>query len=178
MLGPKGYGAVQVAPPADWIKPSGAHPWWEVYQPVSYGLDSLGSRAPASAVPLSSANYPNRTGSVTLPADTAFEYEYVVKDAPGKVTWESGANRTANSGSAGSLSLNESWKQRSGPRSRAALPRAARLRRRGGGAAERRSGGAAGRRGGEAIRGCGAIRVTRRATGRAAGRVAGIRPAN
>ncbi|MFC9331968.1 hypothetical protein ACFTWP_40895, partial [Kitasatospora sp. NPDC057015] len=31
VLGPKGYGAVQVAPPQDSIKLNGAHPWWEVY---------------------------------------------------------------------------------------------------------------------------------------------------
>ncbi|MFF3595975.1 carbohydrate-binding module family 20 domain-containing protein [Kitasatospora indigofera] len=71
---------------------------------------ALGNWAPASAVPLSSAGYPNWTGSVTLPANTAFEYKYIVKDAAGNVTWESGANRTANSGSAGSLNLNDSWK--------------------------------------------------------------------
>ncbi|MFC8451599.1 alpha-amylase family protein, partial [Kitasatospora sp. NPDC057223] len=46
VLGPKGYGAVQVAPPADSIKLNGAHPWWEVYQPVSYGLNSrMGTEA-------------------------------------------------------------------------------------------------------------------------------------
>ena len=48
-LGPAGYGAVQVAPPQESVNlptsPSGVHPWWEVYQPVSYKLDSrLGSR--------------------------------------------------------------------------------------------------------------------------------------
>jgi alpha-amylase len=49
-LGPAGYGAVQVAPPEESITlPSssdGAHPWWEVYQPVSYQITSrLGTRA-------------------------------------------------------------------------------------------------------------------------------------
>ncbi|MCX5208642.1 alpha-amylase family glycosyl hydrolase [Kitasatospora sp. NBC_00240] len=51
MLGPKGYGAVQVAPPADSIKLSGAHPWWELYQPVSYGLSSrMGTEAQFKAM--------------------------------------------------------------------------------------------------------------------------------
>ncbi|MFK8905446.1 carbohydrate binding domain-containing protein [Streptomyces sp. YS-3] len=51
VLGPKGYGAVQVAPPADSIKLSGAHPWWEVYQPVSYGLNSrMGTEAQFKAM--------------------------------------------------------------------------------------------------------------------------------
>lgn len=38
VLGPKGYGAVQVSPPQDSIRLSGAHPWWEIYQPVGYDL--------------------------------------------------------------------------------------------------------------------------------------------
>ncbi|WP_304523616.1 carbohydrate-binding module family 20 domain-containing protein [Actinocorallia sp. API 0066] len=54
-LGPAGYGAVQVAPPQESVKlPSssdGAHPWWEVYQPVSYKLESrLGTRAEFAAM--------------------------------------------------------------------------------------------------------------------------------
>lgn len=53
--GPAGYGAVQVAPPAESVSlatsDSGAHPWWEVYQPVSYGLTSrLGNRAQFGAM--------------------------------------------------------------------------------------------------------------------------------
>lgn len=41
VLGPKGYGAVQVAPPEDSIRLAGStHPWWEVYQPVGYDLNS------------------------------------------------------------------------------------------------------------------------------------------
>ncbi|MGW6909677.1 alpha-amylase [Streptomyces sp. NPDC054940] len=45
VLGPKGYGGVQVAPPQNSVsldnvagKPQ--HPWWEVYQPVDYTLNS------------------------------------------------------------------------------------------------------------------------------------------
>jgi alpha-amylase len=43
VLGPAGYGAVQVAPPQDSLSRSGpppVHPWWEVYQPVDYDLTS------------------------------------------------------------------------------------------------------------------------------------------
>lgn len=48
VLGPAGYGAVQVAPPQDSVKRQSLgngsdvvlHPWWEVYQPVSYNLTS------------------------------------------------------------------------------------------------------------------------------------------
>ena len=54
-LGPAGYGAVQVAPPAESVSlatsSDGAHPWWEVYQPVSYNLTSrFGTRAQFSAM--------------------------------------------------------------------------------------------------------------------------------
>jgi len=46
VLGPKGYGGVQVAPPQDSLSrteavdPPVLHPWWEVYQPVRYKLTS------------------------------------------------------------------------------------------------------------------------------------------
>ncbi|MET3807717.1 alpha-amylase [Nakamurella sp. UYEF19] len=48
VLGPAGYGAVQVAPPQDSVKRQALgngsnvvlHPWWEVYQPVDYHLSS------------------------------------------------------------------------------------------------------------------------------------------
>jgi len=47
VLGPKGYGAVQVAPPQDSIRLAGSsHAWWDVYQPVGYDLNSrMGSEA-------------------------------------------------------------------------------------------------------------------------------------
>ena len=45
VLGPAGYGAVQVAPPEDSISVPG-HPWWDVYQPAAYDLNSrMGTRA-------------------------------------------------------------------------------------------------------------------------------------
>jgi alpha-amylase len=47
VLGPAGYGGVQVAPPADHLSRDYTsedapilHPWWEVYQPVRYSLTS------------------------------------------------------------------------------------------------------------------------------------------
>jgi alpha-amylase len=48
VLGPNGYGGVQVAPPEDSLfKTDGpVHPWWEVYQPVDYQLTSrMGNEA-------------------------------------------------------------------------------------------------------------------------------------
>ncbi|MDR7303808.1 alpha-amylase [Haloactinomyces albus] len=39
VLGPKGYGAVQVSPPQEHVVlPAAGHPWWQDYQPVSYRL--------------------------------------------------------------------------------------------------------------------------------------------
>lgn len=58
-LGPAGYAAVQVAPPQDSLKrtelgngsDTDLHPWWEVYQPVDYGLTSrMGSKAQFKAM--------------------------------------------------------------------------------------------------------------------------------
>ncbi|MBF9069467.1 carbohydrate-binding module family 20 domain-containing protein [Streptacidiphilus fuscans] len=50
-LGPKGYGAVEVAPPQDSIRLSGTHPWWEVYQPIGYDLNSrMGNAAQFAAM--------------------------------------------------------------------------------------------------------------------------------
>jgi alpha-amylase len=46
VLGPDGYGGVQVSPPADSLSrdytdtTTVKHPWWEVYQPVDYHLTS------------------------------------------------------------------------------------------------------------------------------------------
>ncbi|ARP69930.1 alpha-amlyase [Streptomyces pluripotens] len=39
VLGPAGYGAVQVAPPEESLKQSNYY-WWDVYQPYSYDLNS------------------------------------------------------------------------------------------------------------------------------------------
>ena len=52
VLGPNGYGGVQVAPPQESVTLAGAgHPWWEVYQPVSYQVSSrLGNRAAFAAM--------------------------------------------------------------------------------------------------------------------------------
>jgi alpha-amylase len=45
VLGPAGYGAVQVSPPEDSISVAG-HPWWDIYQPTAYDLNSrMGNRA-------------------------------------------------------------------------------------------------------------------------------------
>ncbi|GAA1224234.1 carbohydrate-binding module family 20 domain-containing protein [Kitasatospora nipponensis] len=73
-------------------------------------IPQLGSWDPNAALALSSAAYPNWTGTVTLPAATAFAYKYLLKDAAGNVTWESGDNRTCTTGAGGSVTLSDTWK--------------------------------------------------------------------
>lgn len=73
-------------------------------------LPALGSWDPAHAVKLDPASYPVWATTQTLPASTAFQYKYIVKDANGAVTWESGSNRSYTTGSSGSVTLNDTWK--------------------------------------------------------------------
>jgi alpha-amylase len=41
VLGPDGYGAVQISPPQEAIVlPGSGYPWWQAYQPVAYDLNS------------------------------------------------------------------------------------------------------------------------------------------
>ncbi|OIK02303.1 alpha-amlyase [Streptomyces sp. MUSC 14] len=50
VLGPAGYGAVQVAPPEESLKQTNYY-WWDVYQPYSYSLNSrFGSQAKFAAM--------------------------------------------------------------------------------------------------------------------------------
>lgn len=73
-------------------------------------LPALGNWDPSQAVKLNPAAYPVWASTLTLPASTAFQYKYIVKDANGTVAWESGGNRSYTTGSSGSVSLNDSWK--------------------------------------------------------------------
>jgi alpha-amylase len=59
---------------------------------------------------LSSGGYPVWSTTVWLPKNTAIQYKYIKKNSDGTVTWEGSSNRTANSGSGGSLTLNDSWR--------------------------------------------------------------------
>ncbi|MFJ4473831.1 carbohydrate-binding module family 20 domain-containing protein [Streptomyces xanthochromogenes] len=73
-------------------------------------LPALGNWDPNAAVALSSASYPVWSATVNTPANTRFEYKYIVKDASGNVTWESGANRVHTASASGSETLNDTWK--------------------------------------------------------------------
>ncbi|MET0424702.1 MAG: carbohydrate-binding module family 20 domain-containing protein [Actinoplanes sp.] len=75
----------------------------------------LGNRAELSnwsttgGLALSSATYPVWRGTVNLPPNTAIEYKYVKKNGSA-VAWESGANRTLNTGTACTLTVNDTWR--------------------------------------------------------------------
>ncbi|MEU8819512.1 carbohydrate-binding module family 20 domain-containing protein [Actinoplanes sp. NPDC048796] len=69
----------------------------------------LGSWNTSGGVALSSAAYPVWRGTVNLPPNTSVEYKYVKKNGSA-VAWESGGNRVINTGSACSLTVNDSWR--------------------------------------------------------------------
>ncbi|KAF9046528.1 glucoamylase [Panaeolus papilionaceus] len=72
-------------------------------------LDALKNWSPDNALALSSANYPTWSVTVTLPANTNFEYKYIRK-FNGAVTWESDPNNSNTTPSTGSTTFNDSWR--------------------------------------------------------------------
>lgn len=72
-------------------------------------IPALGGWSPEHAVALSSADYPNWTATVSLPAGTAFEYKYLKKNPDGSVTWESDPNRRYTTGTA-NASVHDTWR--------------------------------------------------------------------
>ena len=88
VLGPDGYGGVQVAPPEDSLSRDG-HPWWEVYQPGDYDVNSrMGTRAQFAAMVQAChnagvkvyadavINHMTGQGSVTYGGKTFSKYNY------------------------------------------------------------------------------------------------------
>jgi alpha-amylase len=59
---------------------------------------------------LSSGGYPVWSSTVWLPKNTAIQYKYIKKNPDGSVTWEGSSNRTANTGSGSTLTLNDTWR--------------------------------------------------------------------
>ncbi|KAH9483088.1 Alpha-amylase [Psilocybe cubensis] len=72
-------------------------------------LSQLGSWTAASAVALSSANYPVWSATVSIPAGTSFEYKFIKKNSDGSINWESDPNRQATA-SGGAQTLSQSWR--------------------------------------------------------------------
>ncbi|WAL64995.1 alpha-amylase family glycosyl hydrolase [Amycolatopsis cynarae] len=73
-------------------------------------LPQLGNWSPASSVALSSAGYPVWSASVDLPANTTFQYKYLVKNSDGTVTWESDPNRSYTTPAGGTATLGDTWR--------------------------------------------------------------------
>jgi alpha-amylase len=59
---------------------------------VTGSMDAIGSWNPGKAIALSSADYPTWKGTVTVPANTKFQYKYIKKHGS-NVIWESDPNR-------------------------------------------------------------------------------------
>jgi alpha-amylase len=57
-------------------------------------IPALGNWNPANAIPLSSATYPVWAATVSLPANTSFQYKYIKKNPDGSIIWESDPNRS------------------------------------------------------------------------------------
>ena len=72
-------------------------------------IPALGDWDPSQAIPLSSNGYPNWNGVVTLPADTAVQYKYLIKNPDGSITWEPGNNHSFTTGGSGNGTLNDTW---------------------------------------------------------------------
>ncbi|MFD3547398.1 carbohydrate-binding module family 20 domain-containing protein [Streptomyces sp. NPDC058655] len=70
----------------------------------------LGNWNTGAAPKLDPGAYPVWKLDVPLPPGTVFAYKYVRKDAAGKVTWESGANRTATVPATGAVTLTDTWR--------------------------------------------------------------------
>ncbi|KAH9859843.1 hypothetical protein IAQ61_011625 [Plenodomus lingam] len=79
-------------------------------------LTQLGNWTPNDARPLSASQYtssnPIWSGSVDLPASTAFDYKYIRRSSSGAFTWESDPNRrfTTSSGCGSTVTVNDTWR--------------------------------------------------------------------
>ncbi|GIF16483.1 carbohydrate-binding module family 20 domain-containing protein [Actinoplanes teichomyceticus] len=73
-------------------------------------IPALGGWNTADAIPLPATAYPTWSRSVIVPKSTSFTYKYLKKDASGNVTWESGSNRSYTTGTAGSYTVNDTWR--------------------------------------------------------------------
>jgi alpha-amylase len=69
----------------------------------------LGNWNTDNGLPLSAATYPIWRGTVNLPANTTFEYKYIKKNGA-QVIWETGANRVRSTGTACSVTFDDTWR--------------------------------------------------------------------
>ncbi|CAK5270005.1 unnamed protein product [Mycena citricolor] len=73
-------------------------------------IPQLGSWAPASSIALSSANYPVWSVTLSLPANTSFQYKFIRKETDGSIQWESDPNRSFTTGASGTQTVSSSWR--------------------------------------------------------------------
>ena len=77
---------------------------------VTGSMDVIGSWNPDKAIALSSADYPTWKGTVTVPANTKFQYKYIKKHGS-NVIWESNPNRQGMTPAKGqSSTVQDSWR--------------------------------------------------------------------
>jgi alpha-amylase len=69
----------------------------------------LGNWDTNSGLALSSATYPVWRGTANLPPGTTFEYKYIKKNGA-QVSWETGANRVTSTGTACTMTLDDTWR--------------------------------------------------------------------
>ncbi|THV21704.1 carbohydrate-binding module family 20 domain-containing protein [Glycomyces paridis] len=83
----------------------------EVY--ITGSLTQLGTWTAASTAHLGAQDYPVWRGTVTLPAETTFEYKYIKVAPGGALEWESGTNRTFTTPTDAQTTcatLNDTWR--------------------------------------------------------------------
>jgi alpha-amylase len=69
----------------------------------------LGNWDTNAGLALSSATYPVWRGTVNLPPGITFEYKYIKKNGS-QVIWETGANRVRSTGTACSVTADDTWR--------------------------------------------------------------------
>ncbi|KAF8964433.1 glycoside hydrolase family 15 protein [Flammula alnicola] len=72
-------------------------------------LDALEDWSPDNAIALNANNYPTWSVTVTLPANSDFQYKYIRK-FNGAVTWESDPNNSQTTPASGSFTINDTWR--------------------------------------------------------------------
>ncbi|KAF9483498.1 glycoside hydrolase family 15 protein [Pholiota conissans] len=72
-------------------------------------IDALQTWSPDNALALNANNYPTWSITVTLPANTNFEYKYIRK-FNGAVTWESDPNNAQVTPASGSVTFSDTWR--------------------------------------------------------------------
>ncbi|KAI8986851.1 glycoside hydrolase [Trametes punicea] len=73
-------------------------------------IPELGNWDPNSAIALSAASYPTWTVSVSMPANTTFQYKFIRKETDGSIVWESDPNREYSTPSSESQTITTNWR--------------------------------------------------------------------